>query len=301
MSEEYARALTLMDEGRHGQARQLLQDAIAQRSGDLQLRLALGRCLVLMSEHRAAEDQLRLVVANLPQNPSAWYHLGVSLQAQSRLDEAADAYRRALQIENHADAWERLAQCERPTVQSGQVLPAAPPATLAASIAQLGTAEEGSVQETLRPRWRHFCLPAVVATLFTIGVLCTGQSSSLVSPLDVLLPLGLAGYCGFAWVAVALQATRNRYVLYQRRLDLNVGVLDQQAVYIWLFEITGARAVRGPLSALTNTASVEVDYKQDLTARLEGIGDFATADRVAKLLTRRAAEERRDMKGILIT
>ncbi len=248
-----------MNDGQHAQARQLLEETLAQRGDDSQLRLALAVCLILLSEHLEAEKELRSLLGEEPQNASIWYHLGVALHAQSRLGEAAHAYRQALLIDDsHADARERLAQCE------------------------------GAVRETLRPRWRHFAPPAVVATLFTAGVIVTGQAGTLVSPLHVLLPLGLIAFCLYAWTAVALQARRNSYVLYERRLGLHVGVLDRQTLSIWLFEITGARAVRGPLSALTQTASVEVDYGHDLKALLEGVGNSAEADRVAKLLTPQA-------------
>ncbi|HYV51396.1 MAG TPA: tetratricopeptide repeat protein, partial [Dongiaceae bacterium] len=71
----------------------------------------LGRLLHEAGEVQAAEEHYRLALAVRPDDPTAAYNLGVSLQDLERFPEAMHAYDRALKSDpQNADAHYNLAQ-----------------------------------------------------------------------------------------------------------------------------------------------------------------------------------------------
>jgi tetratricopeptide (TPR) repeat protein len=303
----FAQAKELYARGETVAAKQLLEQAHRAAPEDRGVRFALAVCLNALGDWAGAEPHLRAVVEAEPHHHLAWFQLGCSLQAQARLQAAADAFREVLARTDDPEARRRLNECEAPHLTprpvdaalAGQAVaqPGKAP-SLARSIDREGVADEGQIVDRVNTVTRHLAPPAVVASVFTVIVLLSGGPPIARG----IVLLGLVLFAAGAWVAVVLQARSNRFVFYQRRMDIEMGVLRQRRLTIWYYEIVSVRYVRGPVNLLTNSASIEVEYKpadHSVTLLLPGLGSPEQVHQIYQMLQRPRVHERRDMKGIL--
>lgn len=88
----------LVELGRPQEAIALLQPALAVREGGEIVRSSLANAHFHAGDLAAAEALYRQLSADYPQNPGLHYNLGNVLFARRRMGEAAQAYRRALEL-----------------------------------------------------------------------------------------------------------------------------------------------------------------------------------------------------------
>ena len=72
---------------------------MALEAGDLKARYGLGCTLVEMGEYRGAYDNLRIYTELTPHNAWAWCWFGRACEGLGEAEEAASAYRRAIERE----------------------------------------------------------------------------------------------------------------------------------------------------------------------------------------------------------
>lgn len=72
---------------------------MALEAGDMKARFGLGYTLVELGEFREAYDHLRIYTELTPHNSWAWCWLGQACVGLGETDEAAGAYRRAIELE----------------------------------------------------------------------------------------------------------------------------------------------------------------------------------------------------------
>ena len=72
----------------------------------------LAASLMRLGLYEEAGEHFAIIAAGDPLNPDAWFNYGQSLRAQSRMDEAIDAFRRALELKPDLEmAREALIAC----------------------------------------------------------------------------------------------------------------------------------------------------------------------------------------------
>jgi Tetratricopeptide repeat len=314
----FERARQLYRFGRVADARRLLEHAVGSRPQDLALRYALGVCLNDLSDWKAAEEHLIVVSQAEPGHYLAAYQLGIALQGQRRLAEAATAYRQALAQHNVEDAWGRLRQCEatqtsEPTelaapddptlaVAVNHVVPAPVGAgTLAHDIDERSVVDAGARVVSTRTALRHLSMPAIAASGFGALVLVTGlgQSNTGFGVLTSWVGVGMLIFAALAWGIVVLQSRLSLFDFYKRRMDLSQGILDRSKVSIWYANVVQISYVRNFGSYLTNTASLQIDYvvgTEHKTLTLPGLGTPKDVDSLRQDLQPLIARERRVMK-----
>ena len=69
--------------------------ALAQAQTDPELQMMRGTALQRLGRHAEASDAFRASLRAVPQNGAGWMALGISLEAQDKRREAAEAYKRA--------------------------------------------------------------------------------------------------------------------------------------------------------------------------------------------------------------
>lgn len=90
--------LTLIRQGRQGEARQPLEQAAAALPKDAGCAANLGALLIELGDHPAAEAHLRRATRVQPGMAAAWNNLGRVLMHLGRLDEAETVLRKALTL-----------------------------------------------------------------------------------------------------------------------------------------------------------------------------------------------------------
>jgi hypothetical protein len=277
----FERARQLYQSGRVADARRLLEHAVGSRPQDLALRYALGVCLNDLSDWKAAEEHLIVVSQAEPEHYLAAYQLGIALQGQRRLSEAATEYRQALAQHNVEDAWVRLRQCEatqtpEPTelatpddltlaaaVVFDHVVPAPTGVgTLAHDIDERDVVDTGALVASTRTAPHHLSMPAIAASGFGALILVTGlgQSNTGFGVLTSWVGTGMLIFAALTWGIVVLQSRLSRFDFYKRRMDLSQGIVDRSKVPIWYANVVQISYVRSLSSYLTNTASLQVHY-----------------------------------------
>ncbi|NWF99544.1 MAG: alkaline phosphatase family protein [Thermoanaerobaculaceae bacterium] len=79
-------------------AEPLLAKVLANDPGNAGVLFNLGVCQAELGKNREAEASLRQCIARSPNDPSAYYNLGMVLGVQGRVDEAIQAFTKALQL-----------------------------------------------------------------------------------------------------------------------------------------------------------------------------------------------------------
>ncbi len=104
-----------VDGGDFAAALTVLEQAAGAGRGNPDFHALHGVVLQQLGRHGPAADAYRLALASTPQSGAAWVGLGISLEAQGSLPEAAEAFRRGvasgtLAAEVHAYAEQRVRQ-----------------------------------------------------------------------------------------------------------------------------------------------------------------------------------------------
>jgi membrane protein YdbS with pleckstrin-like domain len=323
----FDRARSLYGNGRFAEARTLLDGIVAADPGNLPARYALGLCLNALGDHSAAEPQLRVVVDTDPTQYQAAYELGRALQELGRPAEAVHAFRLVLARRDIPEVRERLRVCAEAARSSPPAGPGSSTDTgaqpsartgaaptpgegddgrestskpLAEEVDERGLVDPGRRIDTTNTKIRHLAPAALVAVAFAwlwVGTVATRHE------VYGWIGGGLVAYAIVACVAVFLQADLNRFEFHERRVDISTGVLYRRRQVIWYYDVFQVRLERGPVSLLTNTASLRILYFQgtaNQSVTIEGIGTpervLALYDRLQPLIVR----ERRAAKKILM-
>jgi tetratricopeptide (TPR) repeat protein len=95
----YNLARVLISSGSPAEAVALLDALIARDAGDVDAVATRGSAALLLQQYDEAADYFRRVLEARPDDATAWYNLGLSLEYQDRPRDAEAAYRRALDID----------------------------------------------------------------------------------------------------------------------------------------------------------------------------------------------------------
>jgi protein O-GlcNAc transferase len=101
--------VTALERGRHAEALDWLQRAVAVAPRVAVYHISLGQALTALRRTDEAIDEYRQATELAPELVEAWFALGIALQAVGRRGEAIGIYRRVLQMRpDHADACSNL-------------------------------------------------------------------------------------------------------------------------------------------------------------------------------------------------
>lgn len=98
-------AVLALSDGRHGHARELLEQALAAEPGDVPTRKNLGLALLHSGDPERARQVLQPVVDELPDYFVARLHLGVALERMGEQRRAVVEYLRALAAAHREGQW----------------------------------------------------------------------------------------------------------------------------------------------------------------------------------------------------
>ncbi len=96
--EKKNRALQLLQEGHHQEAKSLFQEVCQTDKTDSGARYMLAVVNAQLGDYGAAETGMRRVIAAMPKIADAHFILGQALQGQQKMKAAAESYRNALSI-----------------------------------------------------------------------------------------------------------------------------------------------------------------------------------------------------------
>lgn len=97
-------AILMIQTGRHGEAVELLERAIAAGNKHIDTLFNLGVCLVETANFERARDVYQRCVDQRPQHTAAWFNLGIVLEKLERYDEAIAAMLRDYDITKRIEA-----------------------------------------------------------------------------------------------------------------------------------------------------------------------------------------------------
>jgi Tfp pilus assembly protein PilF len=124
-SDPLARAASLLEAGRADEARNLLSDILAKEPHNLEAEFWLGVCLLRLGSFEAAQTTFAHLHSLGNNDYRAAYNLGLALEGQGQIQEARNAYRKALNMNpNLREAQEKLARVTEDHSGSAQGLDA---------------------------------------------------------------------------------------------------------------------------------------------------------------------------------
>src|SRR5271156_5799684 len=92
------RAGAHLQAGEYRETREAALAGLAAAPDDVELLVLAGRAGVELDADDATE-QLRRATELAPEHADAWHHLGEALATEGRMDEANDAFRRAVELD----------------------------------------------------------------------------------------------------------------------------------------------------------------------------------------------------------
>ena len=91
-----------------------------------------------------------------------------------------------------------------------------------------------------------------------------------------------------------------QYQIYERRIDVQKGVLSRIAYSVWAFEITEVIFTRSFCQVLVGTAAITLKVENNQPVRIAGITPAKEMKQLFENLRNRVLAERRDLKGLFV-
>lgn len=308
--EGYEAAISLFKAGRKAEALPLLERCVEMDASHVGAWFGLGVCLEAAGRSQDAEVAYRRVLAMDTRHLNGHLHLARMLTAQGR-PEGSELYRRVLEISpGHTEALRAL----NPVPAQGAV--ASAPGTLAAELDDAaGAGQPGSMAGAVlhtghRRLLSHRRLWVAVALLLVLPLAAAVQSkvaasTTLADPARLLgvlrfLQWTILGVSAVLVGSALLSSALTRYVVRERRIEIERGVLVRTRRPVWLYDINDLEYTQTPIHLLAGTARVTLHVDDNNEKRrspeLVGFGSASFLRELIEDLQPMVLRERRAMK-----
>ncbi len=286
----------LLEHGHGQQALAQVDELLRQEPANTDAWYVKGVCLFRLQAFVESQQAFERIVSSQPGSTQAHYYLGLSKERQGGLETAIPHYRRVLELQpNHPEALEKLKS-------AGIDAAPGPPAVGGPGSASLRDAGDLLLRRHRRMRSFSFMFLSAIAA-FLLAIVAGMTEGEDVAVVSLMVSGGL-------FVAAALRSALTVYTFYERRIDIQKGVLFRVQRSIWVYEIEDTSLTRSPLDLLTGDASVHVrgafsapgwtSSKKPGRFKFRGAGNHRKMQLFWRELRDLQIEQRREMKNWFI-